>query len=113
MNGPRTWTTVWGLTVGVGGGLGRREQRGGNCDNSNRITIKKNLNVETEKIISFHGNASLGPICPPETGIEPIWPHKCVDTQRSLKTDSASNNQSLQLIQNPDKIYMQRCSLHY
>ena len=23
MNDPWTWTTVWGLTVGAGGGLGR------------------------------------------------------------------------------------------
>ena len=28
MNDPWTWTTVWGLTVGVGGGMGRGEQRG-------------------------------------------------------------------------------------
>ena len=27
MNDPWTWTTVWGLTVGVGGGLGGRGQR--------------------------------------------------------------------------------------
>ena len=32
---------AWGLTVGVEGGLGRGGQRGTNCDNSNRITIKK------------------------------------------------------------------------
>ena len=28
MNDPWTWTTVWGLTVGTGGRLGRRGQRG-------------------------------------------------------------------------------------
>ena len=28
MNDPRTWTPVWGLTVGVGGGLGGGGQRG-------------------------------------------------------------------------------------
>ena len=28
MNDPGTWTTVWGLTVGVGGGLGKGGQKG-------------------------------------------------------------------------------------
>ena len=28
MNDPQTWTTGWGLTVGAGGGRGRREQWG-------------------------------------------------------------------------------------
>ena len=28
MNDPWTWTTGWGLTVGVGGGMGGGEQRG-------------------------------------------------------------------------------------
>ena len=28
MNGPRTWTTVWGMTLGAGGGLGEGGQRG-------------------------------------------------------------------------------------
>ena len=43
MNDPRTWTTVWELTVGVGGGMCRGGQRGKNWDNCNRITIKKDL----------------------------------------------------------------------
>ena len=33
MNDPWTWTTGWGLTVGVGGGLGGGEQRGKNGTN--------------------------------------------------------------------------------
>ena len=40
MNGPWTWMTVWGLTVGVGVRMGGEGQRG-NWDNCNRITIKK------------------------------------------------------------------------
>ena len=28
LNDPRTWTTVWGLTVGAGGGLGGGGERG-------------------------------------------------------------------------------------
>ena len=40
MNGPRTWTTLWKLTVGVGSGMGRGGRRGKNWDNCNRITIK-------------------------------------------------------------------------
>ena len=40
MNDPWTRTTVWGLTVGAGGGMGRGRQRGKNWDNCNRITIK-------------------------------------------------------------------------
>ena len=28
MNDPQTWTTVWEFTVGMGGGVGRRGQRG-------------------------------------------------------------------------------------
>ena len=40
MNDPWIWTTVWGLAVRVGGGLGRGGQRGKNWDNYNRITIK-------------------------------------------------------------------------
>ena len=36
----QTWTTVWGLTVGAGGGMGGGEQMGKNRDNCNRITIK-------------------------------------------------------------------------
>ena len=35
MKDPCTWTTVWGLSMGVGGRMGRREQRGKNRDNSN------------------------------------------------------------------------------
>ena len=43
MNDPWTWTMVWGLTVGTRGRLDGRGQRGGNWDNYNRITIKKNM----------------------------------------------------------------------
>ena len=39
MNDPRTWTTVWELTVGAGDGMGGGEQRRKNWDNGNRITI--------------------------------------------------------------------------
>ena len=39
MYDPWTWTTGWGLTVGVGGGLGQGEQRGKDWDNCNRTTI--------------------------------------------------------------------------
>ena len=41
MNDPWTWTTVWGLTVGAGGGIRGGGQRWKNWDNHNRITIKK------------------------------------------------------------------------
>ena len=41
MNNPWTWTMVWGLTVGAGGGLGGGRQREKIWDNCNRITIKK------------------------------------------------------------------------
>ena len=41
MNDPRTWTT-WGLTVGVGCGLGGGVLKGKYWDTSNRIN--KNLN---------------------------------------------------------------------
>ena len=41
MNDPQTWTTVWELTVGAGGGMGRGGQRGESWDKCNRITIKK------------------------------------------------------------------------
>ena len=40
MNDPWTWTTVWGLTVGVRGRMGVGKQRGKNWDNWNRVTIK-------------------------------------------------------------------------
>ena len=40
MNDPWTWTTVWGLTTGAGGGLGGGGQRGKNWGNCNRIAIK-------------------------------------------------------------------------
>ena len=39
MNDPWTWTTVCGWTVGVGSGLGKGGQRGGNWDNCNIISI--------------------------------------------------------------------------
>ena len=45
VNDPRTRTTVWGLTVGAGGGMGRGGQRGTNWDNCNRITIKNDLKI--------------------------------------------------------------------
>ena len=40
MNDPWTWTPVWGLTVGAGGGPGGGEQRVKNWDDCSRITIK-------------------------------------------------------------------------
>ena len=43
MNDLQTWTVVWELTLGAGGGMGGREQRGKNWDNCNRITIKNDL----------------------------------------------------------------------
>ena len=33
MNDSRTWTTVWELTVGKGGGMGEGGQMGNNWDN--------------------------------------------------------------------------------
>ena len=39
MNDLWTWATERGLTMGVGGGLGRGEQRGENWDNCNRTKI--------------------------------------------------------------------------
>ena len=43
MNDPRTWTTVWELTLGVRGGIGGGGQKGKYWDNCNRITIKNDL----------------------------------------------------------------------
>ena len=40
MNDPQTWTKVWGLTVGVGSGLGGGGQKGKNWDNCNSIDNK-------------------------------------------------------------------------
>ena len=40
MNDPWTWTPVWELTVGVGVGMRRGQQKGENWENCNRITIK-------------------------------------------------------------------------
>ena len=40
MNDPQTWTTGWGLTLGIGGGMGRGGQRGKNWDDCNSTTIK-------------------------------------------------------------------------
>ena len=45
MNDSRTWTSVWGLTVGAGRGLGGGGQRGKNWDNSNRINKYKKRNL--------------------------------------------------------------------
>ena len=39
MNDPQTWTTLWELTAGAGGGMGGEGQRGKIGDNGNR-TIK-------------------------------------------------------------------------
>ena len=36
MNDPQTWTAVWGLTVGAGGGMGGGGQRGKIGDNCNK-----------------------------------------------------------------------------
>ena len=41
MNDPWTWMTSWGLTVGIGDGMGGLGQRGKNWDTCNRIN--KNL----------------------------------------------------------------------
>ena len=38
MNDPRAWTTVWELTVGVGGRVGGGGQRGKSWDNCKSIT---------------------------------------------------------------------------
>ena len=46
MNDPQVWTTVWGLTVGAGGGMGKGGQREENWDDYNRITIKNKLKIE-------------------------------------------------------------------
>ena len=35
MNDPQTWTTVWGLAMEMGGGMGGGGQRGKNWDNCN------------------------------------------------------------------------------
>ena len=40
---PWAQTTVWELTVGVGGRMGRGGHRGKNWDNCNTITIKNDL----------------------------------------------------------------------
>ena len=41
MNDPGTWSTVWGLPVGVGEGWdGWRRAKGENQDNCNRISTK-------------------------------------------------------------------------
>ena len=45
MNDPQMWTTVWGLTLGAGTGMGRGGQRGKSWDNYNRITVKIIQNV--------------------------------------------------------------------
>ena len=45
MNDPRTWTMVWGLTVGAEGEMGGGRQRGKSWDNCNRITVKIIHNV--------------------------------------------------------------------
>ena len=42
---PWTWTTVWGLTVGVGDGLSGGGQRGKNWDNCNRINKNNNKKI--------------------------------------------------------------------
>ena len=39
MNDPQTWTTVWELTAGARGER-VEEEKGENCDNCNRITMK-------------------------------------------------------------------------
>ena len=37
MNDSRTWTTVWELTVGAGGGMGKGEKVGQLQQNNNKI----------------------------------------------------------------------------
>ena len=49
MNGPRTWTTVWGMT-GSRGWAGRRRAKGENRDNCNGI----NKNIKINKIKIFN-----------------------------------------------------------
>ena len=52
MNDPWTWTTVWELTVGMGGGMGGGGQRRKNWDNCNRITIKMILKINNKILIT-------------------------------------------------------------
>ena len=51
MNDTWTQTTVQGLTMGVGGGLGRGEKRGGNWYNSNRMASKQNKTEQNKMLI--------------------------------------------------------------
>ena len=44
MNDSWTWTMVWSLTVGAGGGVGQKRAKGENCDNCNIIIKFKNEN---------------------------------------------------------------------
>ena len=48
-NDPWTWTTVWELTVGAGGEMGRGK-KGENWDNCSRVTIKTDL-IKNFKIL--------------------------------------------------------------
>ena len=50
MNDPWTWTTVWELTVGAGGGMGGGEQREKIWNYCNGITIKS---VLIKKVLLF------------------------------------------------------------
>ena len=56
MNDSWTWTMVWGLTVGVGDGLGGGGKRREHWDNCNRITIikkEKKTHLQSHKISLF------------------------------------------------------------
>ena len=62
MNDPWTWTTVWELMVGTGGGMSGGGQRGKNWDNcNNRITIKMIKNKNVLKPTAVKNKQSLPP----------------------------------------------------
>ena len=58
MNDPWIQTTVWGLTVGVDGGMSRGGQRGKNWDNCNRITFFKNPKKKKKNPKTYLSNIS-------------------------------------------------------
>ena len=45
----RRWTTVWELTVRAGVGWAEEGRGRKNCDNCNRLTIKKLLKIKKQK----------------------------------------------------------------
>ena len=48
MNDPWAWTTLWGWTVGAGGGLEEGGQKEKKWDTCSRITIKKCIKNQKE-----------------------------------------------------------------